>query len=81
MRKKQKIKKTDPVDVLIIGAGASGAAIAYSLTELGVQITCLEQGSWVDTQIIPVLSRTMSCIVILILVVTRMSVNFLKTIP
>lgn len=48
MRKKQKIKKTDPVDVLIIGAGASGAAIAYSLTELGVQITCLEQGSWVD---------------------------------
>ena len=38
----------DPVDVLIIGAGASGAAIAYSLSDLGVHIMCLEQGPWVD---------------------------------
>ena len=38
----------DPVDVLIIGAGASGAAIAYSLSDLGVHILCLEQGPWVD---------------------------------
>lgn len=36
--------KTDPVDVLIIGAGASGAAIAWSLTETRMRILCLEQG-------------------------------------
>ncbi len=43
----------EPVDVLIIGAGASGAAIAYSLADLGVQILCLEQGGWVDHQNFP----------------------------
>ena len=37
----------EPVDVLIVGAGASGAAIAYSLSSLGVKILCLEQGKWV----------------------------------
>ena len=31
----------EPVDVLIVGAGASGAAIAYSLSSLGVKILCL----------------------------------------
>ena len=36
----------DPVDVLIIGAGASGAAIAWSLTETRMHILCLEQGGW-----------------------------------
>ena len=36
--------KTDPVDVLIIGAGASSAAIAWSLTETRMRILCLEQG-------------------------------------
>ena len=34
----------EPVDVLIVGAGASGAAIAYYLSSLGVKILCLEQG-------------------------------------
>ena len=34
----------DPVDVLIIGAGASGAAIAWSLLETRMRILCLEQG-------------------------------------
>ena len=34
----------EPVDVLIIGAGASGAAIAYSLLETRMRILCLEQG-------------------------------------
>ena len=38
----------EPVDVLIVGAGASGAAIAYSLSSLGVKILCLEQGTWVN---------------------------------
>ena len=37
---------TDPVDVLIIGAGASGAAVAWSLAETRMHILCLEQGGW-----------------------------------
>jgi choline dehydrogenase-like flavoprotein len=36
----------DPVDVLIIGAGASGAAVAWSLAETRMHIVCLEQGEW-----------------------------------
>jgi choline dehydrogenase-like flavoprotein len=33
----------DP-DVLIVGAGASGAAVAWPLAEVGFKVTCLEQG-------------------------------------
>jgi len=36
----------DRTDVLIIGAGASGAAIAWSLAETRMRIVCLEQGDW-----------------------------------
>ncbi len=39
--------KNQPVDVLIIGAGASGAAIAWSLVETRMHILCLEQGDWI----------------------------------
>ncbi|MEM7077605.1 MAG: GMC family oxidoreductase [Pseudomonadota bacterium] len=38
----------DIVDVLIIGAGASGAALAYSLAETRMRIVCLEQGGWMN---------------------------------
>ncbi len=38
----------DPVDVLIIGAGASGAAVAWSLADTRMRILCLEQGDWVN---------------------------------
>jgi choline dehydrogenase-like flavoprotein len=38
----------DPVDVLIIGAGASGAAFAWSLADTRMKILCLEQGEWMD---------------------------------
>ena len=38
----------EPVDVLIIGAGASGAAIAWSLAETRMRIVCLEQGDWMN---------------------------------
>ena len=36
----------DIVDVLIIGAGASGAAVAWSLADTKMRIVCLEQGGW-----------------------------------
>ncbi len=36
------------VDVLIIGAGAAGAALAGSLAEPRMNILCLEQGDWMD---------------------------------
>jgi choline dehydrogenase-like flavoprotein len=36
----------DKVDVLIIGSGASGAAVAWSLAETKMRIVCLEQGDW-----------------------------------
>lgn len=34
------------VDVLIVGAGAAGAAVAWSLAETRMRILCLEQGGW-----------------------------------
>ena len=33
-------------DVLIIGAGAAGAAAAWRLASQGLSVTCLEQGGW-----------------------------------
>ena len=38
----------ETVDVLIIGAGASGAAVADSLAETRMRILCLEQGDWMN---------------------------------
>ena len=38
----------EPVDVLIIGAGASGAAAAWSLADTRMRILCLEQGDWMN---------------------------------
>lgn len=40
---------SDPVDVLIIGAGASGAAVAWSLADTKMRIVCLEQGDWTNS--------------------------------
>ena len=45
---REKLVSNDPVDVLIIGAGASGAAMAWSLAETRMKILCLEQGEWVN---------------------------------
>ena len=38
----------EPADVLIIGAGASGAVVALRLAEAGFKVVCLEQGDWLD---------------------------------
>ena len=38
----------EPVDVVIVGAGAAGAALAWSLAETRLRIVCLEQGGWMD---------------------------------
>jgi choline dehydrogenase-like flavoprotein len=40
-------------DVVIIGAGASGAALAWSLAETRMNIVCLEQGDWVNPADLP----------------------------
>lgn len=40
-------------DVLIVGAGASGAAVAWSLARRGFRVVCLDQGDWVDPRTLP----------------------------
>jgi len=48
----------EPVDVLVIGAGASGAAVAWRLASGGRQVTCLEQGGWIPPASVPSLFPT-----------------------
>ena len=43
----------EPVDVVIVGAGAAGAALAWSLSETRMKIVCLEQGDWMNTNEYP----------------------------
>ncbi len=37
----------ETVDVLVIGSGAAGAAVAKRLADRGVNVLCLEQGDWI----------------------------------
>ena len=43
----------EPVSVLVIGAGASGAAFAWSIADTGMSVLCLEQGPWMKQQDYP----------------------------
>ena len=43
----------DRPDVLVVGAGASGAAVAWRLATAGIGVVCLEQGDWVDARAYP----------------------------
>jgi choline dehydrogenase-like flavoprotein len=43
----------DEADVLVIGAGASGAAFTWSLIQAGIKVVCLEQGGWVPLDAFP----------------------------
>ena len=43
----------DDPDVVIVGAGASGAAVAWSLASAGFKVVCLEQGDWVSPHTLP----------------------------
>jgi choline dehydrogenase-like flavoprotein len=36
------------VDVLVVGAGPSGAVVSHTLAEAGLEVLCLEQGEWVN---------------------------------
>lgn len=42
------ISPNEPCDVLVIGAGAAGGAMAWRLAQGGLKVVCLEQGGWVD---------------------------------
>lgn len=43
----------EKVDVLIVGAGASGAAVAWRLSDAGLRVVCLEQGEYPDPKNYP----------------------------
>lgn len=47
------MKPVERTDVLVIGAGLSGAVASLRLAEAGVDVTCLEQGSWQDPEAYP----------------------------
>jgi len=46
-------KDSKTADVLVVGAGPSGAAFTWSLSEAGVDVLCLEQGDWPDAGAYP----------------------------
>jgi choline dehydrogenase-like flavoprotein len=43
----------DRTDVLVVDAGASGAAVAWRLAGAGIDVVCLEQGDWVGARAYP----------------------------
>ena len=51
-------RNNDIADVLVVGAGASGAAFTWSLAQAGISVVCLEQGGWVPEDAFPVSEAT-----------------------
>src|SRR5205814_139712 len=47
------MESNQPPDVVVVGAGASGAALTWRLASNGFRVTCLEQGSWVTPDRMP----------------------------
>lgn len=47
----------EQVDILIVGSGASGAAAAWRLSDLGLKVLCLEQGDFMDAARYPSTGR------------------------
>lgn len=43
----------DVADVLVVGAGASSAALSWRLATRGFRVVCLEQGDWIRTDSYP----------------------------
>ena len=40
----------DKTDILIIGAGASGAAVMWDLSKAGIKVVCLAQGARIQKE-------------------------------
>ena len=49
--------KTLRAKVAIVGAGASGGAVAWRLASAGIDVLCLEQGDWLDQRRSPALGQ------------------------
>ena len=45
--------RADVVDVLVIGAGPSGAVVTHTAAAAGLSVVCLEQGDWVNPSDFP----------------------------
>ncbi len=43
----------DVVDVLVVGAGPSGAVVSHTAASAGLSVVCLEQGDWVNPNEFP----------------------------
>jgi choline dehydrogenase-like flavoprotein len=44
----------EPIDVLVVGAGASGAAVAWAVSgDTDARVVCLERGRWMDPREYP----------------------------
>ena len=43
--------------VLVIGAGATGAAVSWRLASQGIAVTCLDRGYWQPQESTPVSDR------------------------
>lgn len=48
------VKTLPPVDVVVVGSGASGAAATWKLAKGGFNVVCIEQGPWVKPTEYPV---------------------------